>query len=186
MKHYLTVSLKMMWAHAKAQIFSVILGPLVFYILLSSQTGWYLMSIATSIFYVITVYSAAYKIGGKDIKSYSEHKPYMLKGVVITLLTLAATFVLSLLYSLSYSLSLPNFTIEMGLKLVLQLGFTWWGYAFEGFRAASDGNISVIYWLLAYLVMPTASFFGYWAGIKQFELSHTFFSWLVYKKEDKK
>lgn len=186
MKHYLTVSLKMMWAHAKSQIFSLVLGPLVFYILLSSQTGWYLMSAATSIFYIVTVYSAAYKIGGKDIKSYSEHKPYLLKGVVITLLTLASTFVFSLLYSLSYSISLPNFNFEMVLKLVIQFGFIWWGCAFEGFRVAADGSISIVYWLCMYLVMPAASFFGYWAGIKRFELSHTFFSWLVYKKDDKK
>lgn len=186
MKHYLDISLKMMWAHVKAQLYSVVFGPLVFYVLLAIQTGWYIMSVATSILYIITVYSAAYKIAEKDIKSYSTHKPYMLKGVVITLLTLAMTLLLSLLYHLSYSLSLANFSLEMGLKLILQFGFQWWGYSFIGFRAAADGTISVVYWLLMYLVMPIASFLGYWAGTKRFEFSHTFFSWLVYKKEDKK
>lgn len=186
LKHYINVSLKMLWAHVKAQLFSVALGPLVFFIWLTSQTGWQMMGIATGIFYVITVYSAAYKIADKDIKSYSQNKPYTLKGVVISLLTLACTGIFALLYHLSYIVDLSFLRIGAILELVLRYGFRWWGFAFEGFRIAPDGSISVIYWLLLFLTMPIASFFGYFCGMKKIELSYMFFSRLVYKKEDKK
>ena len=72
----------MTFAHATVQVFSLALGPLVFYIILGSRMGWYVMSAALSIAYAVWIYSSAYKIADKDIKSYSQHKAYVAKGDV--------------------------------------------------------------------------------------------------------
>lgn len=186
MKHYFDINLKMLLAHVKTQIFSALIGPLVFFMWLTDEMGWYVMGVATTIFYIITVYSSAYKIADRDIKCYSEYKPYALKGVMTTLLTLICTLVLSVLYHISFSLVLNNFALEMTIKTAMQMIHQWWGFCFAGFRTAPDGSISIVYWLFMYLLMPVVALVGYYAGTKKWEISHNFFSWLVYKKDDKK
>ena len=109
----------------------------------------------------------------------------MLKGIVITFMTLAVTLIISLMYHFSFSLSLPSFKAETITRLTVQIIFTWWGYSFEGFRTAYDGSIWWVYWLMSYFILPLTSFLGYLAGTKEYELSHKFFSWLVYKKDNK-
>lgn len=190
-KHYLKVCSKMIYAHIIAQVFSLSLGPLIFYIVLGSRAGWYVMSAALSIAYAIWIYSSAYKIADKDIKSYSKHRAYIAKGVVISLPTLLITFALTLLYAYSYSFEFANYDLQMKAEFVIRSLFLGWNFAFEGFRSASDGTVSMLYWILCYAMMPVFSFLGYWAGMNRYEFGYNFFSGLVYKtpknvKKDKK
>lgn len=180
-KHYLKVCLKMTSAHVVVQLFSLALGPLVFYIILGSRTGWYIMSAALSVAYVIWVYSTAYKIAGKDIKSYSQHKAYIAKGLVIAVPTLLITLILTLLYDFSFYHQFADYDMQMRFEFIVRNVFMGWNFSFEGFRSAADGTVRMLYWVLCYAMMPVFSFLGYWAGMNRYEFGYNFFSKLVYK-----
>lgn len=181
--HYLKVCFKMTYAHIKAQLFCLLLGPMVFYIILGSQTGWYIMDIVLSAVYAIMIYSAAYKIADKDIKSYSKHKAYAAKGIVLPVATLAITLVLTFLYDFSFKHVFADYDTQMKAQLVLQSLFKGWNFTFDAFRIGQNGTVSLLYWILSYVFMPVFSFFGYWAGMNRYEFGYKFFSKLVYKKE---
>lgn len=107
-------------AHVVVQLFSLALGPLVFYIILGSRTGWYIMSAALSVAYAIWVYSTAYKIAGKDIKSYSQHKAYLAKGLVIAVPTLLITLILTLLYDFSFYHQFADYDMQMRFEFIVR------------------------------------------------------------------
>lgn len=185
MKHYIEIFLKMLWAHAKSQIMALILAPTVFLMILSSRTGQYIMSIAFSIMYGIFIYSDAYNIAKSDIKSYSQHKPYIAKGIVMVLPLLAVTAVLLWFYNYSYTHVFADYDTQMKVSLAAKLMFRGWNFVFDGFRAAADLSISYFYTALIFMFMPLFSFLGYWAGINKYEFGYKFFNGLVYKKEKK-
>ena len=181
LKHYFKVCFKMTLAHVTVQVFSLALGPLIFYIILGTQLGWYVMSAVLSIAYAMWIYSTAYKIADKDIKSYSAHKPYLAKGLVLSIPTLLITLVLTLLYDFSFYHTFADYNTRMWVELIVRNLFYGWNFAFEGFRSAADGTVSLLYWVLCFGMMPLFSFLGYWAGMNRYEFGYQFFSRLVYK-----
>lgn len=185
LKHYSKVCFKMTGAHVITQVFSLALGPLVFYIILGNQIGWYVMSAVLSVSYAMMIYSTAYKIADKDIKSYSQHKAYRAKGLLLPVPTLLLTLIMTLLYDFSFYHEFADYDLQMKLEFFVRNLFIGWDFTFEGFRTAADGSISIFYWLLSFLMMPVFSFLGYWAGMNRYEFGYQFFSRLVYKKEKK-
>lgn len=185
LKHYFKVCFKMTFAHLTVQVFSLALGPLIFYVILGTQLGWYVMSAVLSVAYAMWIYSTAYKIADKDIKSYSAHKPYLAKGLVLPIPTLLITFVLTLLYDFSFYHTFADYNTRMWVELIVRNLFYGWNFAFEGFRSAADGTVSLLYWVLCFGMMPVFSFLGYWAGMNRYEFGYQFFSRLVYKDEKK-
>lgn len=183
MKHYFNLNVKIMWAHIKAQIFALVLGPIVFYIFLSSKMGWYVMSSAMGIMYAIMLYSEAYRIAQKDIKSYSEHKAYAAKGVLISIMTIFLTFIFTLFYNYSFLHEFADYDTQMKVSLIARALFKGWNFVFEGFRSGADNNVTLFYWILIYAFMPLFSFLGYLAGMNRYEFGYKFFSGLVYKKD---
>ncbi len=182
-KHYFKLCSKMTLLHIGTQIFSLALCLFVFGVMLNAKAMWYFMSFATSVFYAITVYSSAYKIADKDTKRYSVHKPYIMKGLVITLPTIFITLILTALYDFSFYHEFIDYDVQMNAQFIIHNLFMAWDFTFEGFRAGADGTISVIYWLLSYALMPIASFLGYFAGMKHYDFGYKFFSTIVYKKK---
>ena len=183
--HYLKICFKMTYTHIKAQVFCLLLGPMVFFIILGSQTGWYIMDVCLSIVYAIMIYCAAYKIADKDIKSYSKHKAYAAKGLILPAATLILTFVLTLLYDFSFRHQFADYDIQMKVQLILQNLFKGWNFTFDAFRTGANGEISIFYFALSYVFIPVFSFLGYLAGMNRYEFGYKFFSALVYKKQDK-
>ena len=182
-KHYFKICSKMTLLHIGTQIFSLILSLFVFGVMLSAKAGWYFMSFATSVYYAITVYSSAYKIADKDTKSYSEHKPYILKGLVITIPTILITLILTALYDFSFRHVFLDYDVQMKTQFIIHNLFMGWDFTFEGFRIGAGASISIFYWILCYGLMPIASFLGYFAGMKHYDFGYKFFSAIVYKKE---
>lgn len=184
-KHYLKVCSKMVSTHILSEFFMIFACPIIFAFMLNSKAGWYFMDIAMTIAYTVMIYSAAYKIADKDIKAYSEHKPYIAKGLVIALPIIMITFILTLLYDYTFYHQFADYDIEMRMRFIIHNIFRGWNFTFEAFRVGANGEISVFYWILSYMLAPLASFCGYLAGMNRYELGYNIMSRLVYKRKDK-
>ena len=186
MKHYLKICSKITLMHLIVQVFAVCLGPLVFMVVLGSSFGWKLMCTALSIAYVVTIYSEAYKIGQRDTKSYSTHKPYAAKGLILPVLTLVISSVLLILYHICFLNTFASFDAQMWYNAIVKLLTYGWNFTFEGFRIASDGTIHPLYYVLVFGAPVVSCFLGYLLGMKHYELGYQVFSRLVYKRKEKK
>lgn len=178
-KYYLTINAKILLAHFQAQLISCFIGLFAFSYFISYDWGKLLAFVFYTGFYIVSMYSKAYKIGERETKSYSEHKPYPLKGLAACILTLAVCLISVLLYLFGDALRGEN-----GLLYIILLNiFRFWSFNLSPMFNLAEG-IGALWYVLVFLI-PTASvFFGYLAGIKRFELGYKFFSKLVYK--DKK
>ena len=176
-KHYLGINSKIALNHIVCQLISAVIGLFAFSVFYEKMWGKVLAGVFYSGFYIVRMYSAAYKIGEKDTKVYSEHKPYVLKGLACSVLTVLISLIAILLYKVGVN------SQGYGTKILCINFFKLWNFNFTPFMNVGYGVAPV--WYLVVLACPVACvFFGYLAGMKRYELGHKFFTKLVYK--DKK
>ena len=172
-RHYLGINSKIALNHIVCQLISAVIGLFAFSYFYEYTWGKALAGVFYSGFYIVMMYSAAYKIAEKDTKVYSEHKPYALKGLVCCILTVLISLVSILLYIAG---------VSAGSVVCINL-FKLWNFNFTPFMNAFYGVAP--WWHLIILLCPALCvFFGYLAGMHRYELGHKFFTKLVYK--DKK
>ena len=190
MNHYIKCSGKIILNHIIVQCFAMPVVLFVFGSFLVSggkvNTGACLaVSLFTSAAYAMSMYSAAYKIGVRDTKSYSEHEPKKYDGVLISLLCAAIGAVMFvLLHWLSkdaesgFVANLLNlFWVSIPKTLLYFVSYFWCFFAF-GF------NISpALHGVIIILFPVIFSFLGYIAGMKRIDFGFEFFSRLVFKKK---
>ncbi len=173
-KHYLGINLKIAANHIGCHLISALIGLFAFSLFMEHLWGKVLAGVFYSGFYIVRMYSAAYKIGEKDTKVYSENKPYVLKGLVCSVLLLLISLIVVFLYRMGF------LTESRGTYLLCVNLFELWNFNFTPFMNAAYGVAPV--WYAVVLLFPVLCvFFGYLAGMKRYELGHKFFTKLVYK-----
>lgn len=177
-KHYLKINLKVLGAHITAQIISVVFWIFAFAFLSTLEWGKYVVSVFFSCFYFVWLYSCAYKVGERDSKSYSEHKPYPLKGVTMTVLVV----VLGVTFALLYHVGIANQETNRLMYIVCENLLAFWNFNICAF-AFYPHNIGAWFYILSFSLVILAPSVGYAAGIKRLELGYKIMSKLVYKNK---
>lgn len=176
-KHYLGINLKIAATHISCHLISAVIGLFAFSLFMGNVWGKVLAGVFYSGFYIVTMYSSAYKIGEKDTKVYSENKPYVLKGLMCSILVFFISLVAVSFYRIGF------LTESRSTYLLCINFFELWNFNFTPFMNAAYGIAPI--WYLVVLILPVLCvFFGYLAGMKRYEFGHKFFTKLVYK--DKK
>lgn len=177
--HYLKYSGKIVLWHFIAQVVCLCIGFGAFGAFITKyEIVDQLVSVGMMVGYAMYMYSKVYKIGERDTKSYSEEKPYVMKGVVLSILLLLVNLMLAGLYAYSFHAG------TLVSKFTAYFPFRLWSYAQRGFIAAPDGSIAPLFWVLYFCVPLVSCGFGYISGSHRWELGYNFFKGLVYRKKD--
>lgn len=178
-KHYLVINSKILLTHFIAQLISCVIGLFTFSNIVAYGWGRVVAFVIYTGFYIVSMYSKAYKIGEKDTKSYSENKPYPLKGLTMCVLTILVSSIMVVIY-----LYASNIKMENGiLYSVLVNAFSLWNFNLCPMFDFVNG-IGAVWYALAFIIPIASVFLGYLAGMNRYELGYKFFTKLVYK--DKK
>lgn len=167
-KHYLKINARMLGAYAAAQGICIAMWFMAFSSFCEHAWGQVMYTVFFSGFLAIWMYSNAYKIGERDTKSYSENKPYALKGFTICIMQTSVSLLL-------FGLSFTGNPVLMGL-------FKLWNYN-AVYMIINGGTLKNIAYIMIFALPVLASFFGYLAGMYRYELGYKFFSKLVYKQK---
>ncbi len=137
-----------------------------------------IVSVSLSCGYAIYMYSKLYKVGERDTKSYVKEKPYPCKGFVLSGLLMLVNTLFAVLYHASF------FAPTILVKLLCYFPFKIWGYTFSAFLTAADGSVSILFWVLYYLVPLFSCAFGYFSGMHRWEVGYYFFKNMAYRKKE--
>jgi len=146
------------------------------------EGGYFYFSLIICLIYFLSVYTDTWKLASKDLKSYSENKPYFLKGLVMGFLSEIPDIII-----LVVALVLAN-----GSKFFISnLVFIVWNLPFIGFLGLPSVDIIKMetvtsYYYLALFYIPILTFLGYFAGMKRFTIGEKILPKIVYKQEKKK
>lgn len=178
MKHYIKISLRMLLTHIVVQLCALVIGVSVFMYWLTSTTwGGQLMSVVLSCFYAGFIYRRAWKMGKEDTKSYSAHKPYPIKGLIISTLTLVVTLIIAIL-------RYAGISHHDGYSFIMGYIFGGWNFSYINLvYIPTTETVSALGWFLIFGICPFFSFLGYFAGIKNFNITDRVVYPMVYKKD---
>ena len=185
LKYYLIQNLKTTLWHILIQVFSLILGPLVLAIILTKPWGTAVMSYVLTPLYAGFIYSYAWNVAKKDIKSYSVHKPYVCKGLMLSISTVLFTAIILLLWLTAFGLE-PQSQTQVFLQFAKKAVFYGWTFTFNGFRAGANSNVNPLFWWLSFGLCPVSAFLGYLAGMYRLNITDRFIYPLVYQKSNPK
>ena len=172
----------------KTHIFTVcpifILGIIIFAGLITSAVGSVIFSIVATIIYFFAIYSKAFEVAKRDMKSYTREKPYAFKGLLLPTGYLILSIVIYLLYFVSWRfMSIDGVIVGLS-GWINNFICIIWTFPYTGFMTLKDGYMSVSGHLLVYLLPFAASFLGYFAGYKNYDITVTL-SKLVYVTRNK-
>ena len=168
----------MLLTHIAVQAMSLAIAFLAFAYLTQYGWGQVFICVFFSCFYAVYMYSKAYKIGEKDSKSYSEHKPYPLKGLALYVLIFIVTLILLAVYFLGLSFQETNRAVYL---ICLNL-FRFWNFNIATVLDAGD-SFATLFYVLMFAIPVFSLLFGYIAGMKRFELRARITKAVVYKKQ---
>lgn len=180
-KHYLKMNFKVLLSHITAQLIALAIWLLAFVYITSKDWGKVLVCVFLSCFYAVWMYSCAYKIGERDTKSYSEHKPYHLKGFTLC----AATVVFGLIFALLYKAGIALEHTNRVAYVVLTDLYSVWNFNLSVF-VFFPHNMGILFYVLSFLITIVSVVLGYLAGMYRFEAGYKILTKLVYKSEKKK
>ncbi len=167
-------------------------------------------SVIMMLIYFMVIYTAAYNIGNHDKKPYSPLKPYKYKGLVLCIHVLSVTLILFIIYKIIWTVGGID-TVDHGIAsemlkaggmnkfaswfdmnkpvrvlpgmpaIICNILYIIWTFPFYGLILPIEGHAGLTGVALSLLVPAAASFLGYIAGCKSFDLSYAMRN-LVYEK----
>ena len=177
-------SFRLISAHALACFVIFIFGILIFAGLITNNVGSIVFSTIATLIYFISIYNHSYKIAQKDKKSYTPEQPYMFKGLVLAVGIFAVSIILYALYFVAWKFMTINDALISVSGWINNFLFIIWTFPFTGFIKLSNGDMTWYGYIIVAAIPFIASFLGYFAGYKNFDLYSKFLS-LVYENKEK-
>lgn len=178
----------------KGQVVSVILEHLrastIFFVawiltirITSSVIGGIVYSVIATFFYLTLMYSAGYQALKNDKKSYSPLTPKKYKGALLSLGLLALSILIVIAYLIAWRVAGDGENLITLWAVAVNVLYLFWYSPFVGFLGTQKGTISMLGYIIIF-VLPTAScFLGYFAGYKGFDISEKLRT-LIYEKKE--
>ena len=146
-----------------------------------SATGFskYIFSIVFILFNILSLYNASYEIAIHNNKEYNDEKSFVFKGLFLGLGIVAVSVILYILYYFTWKCDIVTYSSGFINNLI----FIAWNYPFNNFLNPNNGIVSVAGVAVEVIVISGTCFFGYFAGIKKFDLSQKVTK-IVYDNKD--
>jgi len=146
---------KFLWTH----ILSI---ALTFFLFIAfgwaiEKWGIYYFSIATSLFYIMLVYSDAWNFGRLEGKTYNEIKENPLRALIASLIPSSIGLIFILLIAFNVNSILVSFIAKV------------WFVQFLGYYRP-ESNVSILELCASIAVLPITSFIAYFVGTKNFSV----------------
>ena len=184
MKYYLKLTFGMTLKHLIVQTCALIIGPLVLGSLIGADWFGLALSCVLAPIYAGLIYSHAWNVAQKELRSASAHKPMWWVGLVLPIATVVITGILALLWS--QTLREPPdgnaYAAQMAYNLIFKSLFSFWNFTFDGFRTSS-ALLGPYYWICIFAVCPIASVWGYQSGMRGINFTETYLAPMIYKKD---
>lgn len=175
-------SFSLVKTHITIALVTFLFGMLIFAGVITHSVGSKIFSLITTIMYFFGIYNASFEIAVRDKKSYTDEKPYPLKGLVLPVLLFIVSIVLYLLYLMAWKLMTINGALFSPAGIINNFLFIIWSFPFNGFIHLADGVMTWYGYIIVAVVPFIASFCGYLAGYKGFDLYGKFTN-LIYEKK---
>ena len=160
MSQTLKTSLKLLWDHVLFVILTLVFMP-IFGWLIQREKGILIYSYVISFFYFMLIYSDVWEVARKDRRPHNQERPYALKGLKIAILPTTIFAISAAIYYVA-SAGFLDFDI---VNFIYRL----WMPMFVGFFEFYGQEFPAIFGLVV-LILPFASFLGYWAGMHKFSI----------------
>lgn len=171
-----------LWTHLYMSLITMAFGFGAFWWFIMQNNWKQLFSGICLAIYFCMMYTKGTKIASQDRRESSATKSYALKGVVLGIALGAVTFLLWLLYRMTWL----YMTIDGGISgysgVVYNFVFMIWTFCYHGFLGLFKGGM---YWYMhiAIYVFPILALgLGYFAGMKEFSFTAAF-NKRLYEKE---
>ena len=176
-------SLILLKSHAVTSGFTFIFGILIFAGVITHNIGSVIFSAVTTIIYFFSIYGSAYEIAMRDKKSYTPEQPYPLKGLVLAASIFIVSILIYALYFTAWKFMTINDTLFSVTGWIDNFLFIIWSFPFSAFIKLSEGIMSPFGYVLVAVLPFLASFAGYFAGYKDFDLQSKLLG-AVYEKKN--
>lgn len=172
--------------HASAAVMMFLFGMLIFAAIITHNVGSKIFSAITSILYFMGIYNTSYEIALRDKKDYTPEKPFILKGLILPVNLLIITIILYLLYLITWKFMTLNGALISPAGFINNFLFLIWSFPFNGFIHLANGVMNWYGYIIVAIVPFIASFFGYLAGYKNFDIYGKFLKLVYEKKQETK
>ncbi len=146
----------------------------------SHGIGKYIFSIVFMLVHMLVLYSKSEDIARHNKKEYTNQTAYWWKGILLPLGIFAIWGALFVLYKVTWQYDI----ISYNSGFINNFLFLFWNYIYSGFLGLSGGYMNI--WALVFVFGAplAASFLGYLAGFKGFDLSIKVAGIMYEKKDD--
>ncbi len=179
-----TEIMRMVKTHACTVGAIFLLGILIFARVITSSIGGVIYSAAATVVYFFSMYNTAYDVAVRNKKSYTEEKPYTLKGLILPVGLLIVSMLMCVLDYIVWNYMTIDGAIVGASGIILNVLFVAWTFVYNGFLNIASGAMEWYGYAMLGIIPFVASFFGYLAGIKGFDITGVFMK-LVYEDMDK-
>ncbi len=179
MKKYLDFN--QIFALTKTHFFVSLVATLLGAVMIPFGTNGFFktaFSVVMSILYAVCIYSKAGDIAKNDKIFYKEDLPSYLKGLILPVGIWLVWIFLYVLFDISWKYRIMSFSTG----IINNMLFVIWNYVFTGFLNPLNGHIDAFGVVMFFAVSLLASFGGYIATRKNFDIS-TKVSKLIYEEE---
>ena len=184
-KFPLKQSMQLLKSHLYTSAFVFIFGVLIFAGVITHNVGSVIFSAVTTIIYFFSIYGTAFEIAMRDKKSYTPEQPYPVKGLILPIGILIASILIYALYFTAWKFMTINGMLFSAAGWIDNFLFIIWSFPFSAFIKLSNGYMNTFGYIFVSVFPFIASFCGYFAGYKDFDL-HTKLLGAVYEKKTKK
>ena len=143
-----------------------------------------IFAIIATISCFFAIYSTAYDVVSSDKKSYTPQKPYIAKGLLLPAFLEVVNVLMLILYKCAWHFGSNEHGINTIFGLVGNILFKMWTIMYDGYVSIGNGHVSLLAYIMIFGMPVAASFVGYFAGYKNFDLASKLNS-LAYEKKKK-
>lgn len=136
----------------------------------TSDTGALIFSIAGLISYFFSVYNSGFDAAVDDKKSCSLLKPKWYKGIFLPALLTIAHIIAILIFKCSWYFGTTDGYISNGWALTGNIFSIMWFSPYKTIGGINRGNIEMQGYIITFILPYIASFLGYLAGYKNFDI----------------
>lgn len=176
--------IKIIKIHACVSCMIFLLATLVFGALTSNATGRIVFSVIAMFFYFIAIYNTSLEIAQNDKKSYTTENPHILKGLFLPVGYILTSILIYVLYFVTWKYMTVDNIIVGTSGIINNMIFVIWNYVYSGFISFSNGAMSPISYLITIIFPVIASFLGYLAGMKNFDITEKLNKAVYEEKEE--
>ncbi len=150
----------------------------------TSKAGSYIFSAAGIISYFFSVYNSGFDAASDDKKSCSLLKSKWYKGIFLPVLLTAFNILITIIFKCSWTFGTTDGYISNGWSLTGNILAIMWFSPYKTIGGIERGNIELLGYIIMLILPYIASFLGYLAGYKNFDIYGKLNSLAYEKKKD--